>query len=551
MTVAEFFAQIAFKIEGSDELKAVESMLKNMAASAKATVAAVAELNGMKVKVPEVAPTGVTPAPSNTPQVPDAAPRSDYDSPIGPPVGAFLAYKQAIIATAKAKQQLIGNLKATQEAATKGAVAIGAFTAGLVALAVTAARTAQALRNFTTATGLSAEEMQRWSAQARILGADGQDMLQTVKAIQSNMARVALGEGDIAPFQFFGISPDIRRDTFQFLEELRGRIQEVRDDPAALAIVREMAARLGVSDDIFQSLLRQRQELDKSLFLSKEQVDSIDDMRSSWARVAIAIGAFKDKFVAAFAKPLEMAAKTLEFITVRLVRFVEWLNEGGFVANVVKVVIGGLIVALVALGGILTVVAGALGVVNVAVALLTKGMAALGITSLAALAPILLIAGKIALIIGAIAAVFAAAVLVIDDFWTAFTGGDSAAGRLGERLGFVKLFEWLFSMWDKLKETVSGFFDFVSDLVPDWMKSLFGGKAEVTGNAAEPQPMQQLTDMALTPRPATGGTTANQTNEIKVEVNGAQNPVETGREVANNIRQTISDAAYQMPVLSY
>ena len=467
-------------------------------------------------------------------------------------MGAFLAYKQAIQAAAKAKQQLIANLKATQEAATKGAAVIAGFTAGLAAMAVTAARTARELRNFATATGLSAQEMQRWSAQAKILGADGEEMLQTVKAIQSSMARVALGEGDIAPFQFFGIPPDIRKDTFQFLEELRARIQSVRDDPAALAIVREMASRLGVSDDTFQSLLRQRQELDRSLFLSKEQVDSIDDMRASWARVGIAIAAFKDKFVAAFAKPLQVAAKILEAITVRLVRFVEWLNEGGAVANVVKVGIGVLIVALIALGGALLTVASALGVVNIAVALLTKGMAALGITSLAALKPILVALSPLIAFFGLLAAVVASAILVIDDFWTAFTGGDSAAGRLGEKLGFVKLFEWLFSMWDKLRETVGGFFDFVSGMVPDWMKKLFGGKTEVNGNAAaQPTPMQSLTDMALTPRTQSGGNTANQTNEIRVEVNGAQNPAETGREVASNIRQTISDASYQMPQLSY
>lgn len=559
MNISEFFASIGFKIEGADELKAVETMLKNMAASAKATVAAVAQLNGMKVTAPQPGATapagpGVT-APTAPAQPPTGPGSSQYAQPIGPPVAAFLAYKQAILAASKAKQQLIANINATREAAQKGALAIGAFTAGLVAMAVTAARTAQTLRNFTTATGLSAQEMQRWSAQARILGADGNEMLQTVKAIQSNMARIALGEGDIAPFQFFGIPPDIRKDTFEFMEELRARIQSVGDNPAALAIVREMAGRLGISDDIFQMLRRQRKELDRSLFLTESEVNSIDDMRMSWSRVAQAIGAFKDKFIAAFAEPLQAAAKVLEFITVRLVRFVEWLNQGGVIANTVKLVIGALIVGVVALGVGLAVLASTLTLVVAGFTLWTKALLIFTPAIWAAFTPVLILTAKILAVIAAIAA----AVLMIEDLWTGLRGGDSvlmnaAGGWLKYAFGIfyvLRVLSTLVDAFNWVRDAASNMVSALTDMIPDWMKGFFGGNVEVSGNGAQADPMRSFEDMALTPRQPSGGSTANQNNEIRVEVNGAQNPAETGREVAMNIRQTISDAAYQMPALSY
>jgi len=451
MTIAEFFAQIKFKLDGSEELKQTEEILKSMATSTKATVAAIAQLNGMKITPPTVAP--VPPAlPGQQPSQPPTLPGTNqYATPAGPPVAAFNTYQQAIQAATKAKAALITNLKSVKEAATAGAVAIGAMTAALAAMTVTASKTSKELRNFGTSTGLSVTEMQQWSAQAAILGANGEEMVQTVKGIQSAMAQVALGEGDIAPFQFFGIPPDVEAGAFAFLEKLRQRIQQVRKDPGSLAIVREMAGRVGVGDDIFASLLRQRKALDESLLLTKKQVEGIDDMRQAWAEAAVALGAFKDKMVSACAGPLRIAGRVLSVVVTQMAKFADWLDKGSPLANAFKSVLLVAIVSIVALGATLALVAGGLALVISAFTLWTKALIIFTPAAWSAIAPIIAATWEII----AFAAAIAGAVLIIDDLWTGLRGGDSVLMDAGN--GWIKYGMGIFYALKIISQLVDAF----------------------------------------------------------------------------------------------
>jgi len=150
------------------------------------------------------------------------------------------------------------------------------------------------------------------------------------------------------------------------------------------------------------------------------------------------------------------------------------------------------------------------------------------------------------LIGGAIAAV----ILIVDDLWNAFTGGESVFLELHKkaRAFFEPIEQWLLAlpkkMWDGLVNGISSAFDWIIDkiksienLVPDFLKKgFFNATAEVIGN-----PSQSSNQRHLAPHMAPASNSiqnhSNQSVSVAVNVKTGANAHEIGGEVAKAFRR--------------
>ena len=102
------------------------------------------------------------------------------------------------------------------------AFAIDRFVASSVAGSV-------ALQNFNRQTGLLSSDLQRYQIAGQLsdISLSADQVAGSVQNLQSNLAAIRLGGGDISPFQLAGVDV-IGKDAFQVIEELRGAFQTGR-----------------------------------------------------------------------------------------------------------------------------------------------------------------------------------------------------------------------------------------------------------------------------------------------------------------------------------
>ena len=144
-------------------------------------------------------------------------------------------------------------------------VAIGAVTV-LDRMTNALMKANQAYISFNQQTGISIDAINR-VANAGMLAnynLSPQTMMSSIQALQSNLAAIRLGQGNIAPFQMLGISP-IGKDAIQVIEELRSAISGL-DDMTATNLIQQM----GLSPE-FMSYLRMSTEQVQMLSAAAQQ----------------------------------------------------------------------------------------------------------------------------------------------------------------------------------------------------------------------------------------------------------------------------------------
>lgn len=375
------------------------------------------------------------------------------------------------------------------------------------------------------ATGKQVEELnklQYGAARANVAAATISD---AVKVIQRTRAEISLGNVDASsPWFMLGIDP--REDPSKVLNNLRSAIRGM--DPA---LARNFIQKMGFGDDLLY-LLQQKQTLG-SLFVRPEDIDRLTRLGGAWKALLFNVSIVATRFAAVFAEDLSRSADWLERVAIRLDRVVTWLNSGSTAAAVMRralmalvVVMGLLLVALSGFVALLTVLKG----LFIAIQL---------IPIVAALTAFLAV---IALIVGSLAAL----VLLIQDFWTAVEGGQSLFDWNKGLVITIQNVERLARLMEKIRDAATSF--------PDWVKNtfttqrgygfgmmgefLFGnpegfGKRMATGGMRMP-------DVFTRP--------GDHTNNIEINIDGAQDPVQTGREVARSINREISDAMATAPI---
>lgn len=182
-------------------------------------------------------------------------------------------------------------VKTMGAAATKASVVVAAVTAAAFAvkkLTDASIQAATAMRNFRVETGLSAEELQRWQVAAQLtnIGASAESVTSSIQALQSNLAQIRLGQGNIRPFQLLGISAF--GDAFAVLDQLRERIKGL-DEATTVNLLNEM----GLGSEFIHVLRLSREEFEKladKYALSNEQIDALTKMGNAFKDLGMYIG---------------------------------------------------------------------------------------------------------------------------------------------------------------------------------------------------------------------------------------------------------------------
>lgn len=185
------------------------------------------------------------------------------------------------------------NLKSTLASATRFAAAVTAAVVVVDRMATSLLKNNQAFISFNQQTGLAIGNMQR-IAQAGMLAnmnITPETVMQSMQAVQSNLAQIRLGQGNIEPYQLLGISP-VGKDANQIFDELRNAISGL-DDMTATNIIQQM----GFNPEMITVLRMTNAELEdmNGLMLSPEQRQAMQQYGSALRRVQMEFGLLKDQ----------------------------------------------------------------------------------------------------------------------------------------------------------------------------------------------------------------------------------------------------------------
>ena len=170
------------------------------------------------------------------------------------------------------------NLDLRAVAATGGLVLVGKYLRNITTQAVKAG---QSLYSFQTQTGLSSNQLQKWSYFAEQMGSSAEDVESSVKALSMATQQILLGQGNIAPFQFLGIDP--RQDPFKILDDLRKRLKTL--DPE---MARFWVTQLGLSESMINVLKSTDEEwasINAQFAITADHVEDLREINVEWVKL--------------------------------------------------------------------------------------------------------------------------------------------------------------------------------------------------------------------------------------------------------------------------
>lgn len=394
----------------------------------------------------------------------------------------------------------------------KGAIAVNALNVAFFAMIDTSIKAGQALRNFALSTGLSTEELQLWQHVAAVDGIAAEDLTAAIKALQAARAGFDLGSPqNVGTWQLLGVSP--LQDPFKVITALRARLSGGQINAG---VARNLLGTLGL-ESLLPLLKANNAEFEKwsaNFIITQRQTAQLARLNAAWQNLRTSIISVKTQFSATFAPALAAVAKGFAWLAEKIAVVVRWLQDGGPVATALRWTLVALAGGLVVLGAALAAVAAAAGLAAGAIAILEV-----------AAAPILPILLGISALVLVAAGAITGLILLVDDMWAAFTGGKSVLADLGDKI-FGPFFQYMFDHLEALEKL--------------WNR-VFGNHEILTGS----------TFGNSFGKPSSSSSSVRQTNDIKIDVNGAQDPRATGREVFSTIKSQIAAASYQAPVPSY
>lgn len=194
-------------------------------------------------------------------------------------------------------KSLRDNIKGIISTVTKFVGAVALVTTALDRMSNSLAKNNQQFINFNRQTGLSIAQMQKLATVAGLVDYNfsPETAMQGLQALESNLAQIRLGEGNIAPFQILGISP-VGKDAFQIIEDLREAIKGI-DDMTAVNLIQQM----GLSPEFISLLRMTREEVealnDESLMLSPEERQAMQQFSMELKKVHMQLLVLKDRAI--------------------------------------------------------------------------------------------------------------------------------------------------------------------------------------------------------------------------------------------------------------
>ena len=402
----------------------------------------------------------------------------------------------------------MGQLKETT-LATKAAVV--AAVVAFAKMSQEARKLAMNLDIFEKTTGLSGSTLQKMSYQAAAAGVNLSDLDSTLQGIQQRIADISLGQGDIAPFQMWGIGLD--KNPTRVLDQIAEKIRVIQQKSPAMAA--KMARDFGLSNSMLYYLLNQQTEqLDKQYLLKGKDKEALVALNREWYKLlwyVKQIAIRSQGFLAHVALPIVKA----------FVRIVKSVGE-------IVIAFGEAVQHSKGLQKTLTIIA-------------------------------LLVAAILAWCFPITAAIIGIA-LVLEDVYGYFTGKDSITGRMIEWIKSGKILKDIFLtiveilrtisniiFGRKFTKTVSGLINTVGGIIaPDSVKDTAGNgvKKGIKGiNLFNPlQILPNLTDFAK-PNIAGDSRSLNVTQNITAQFE-QRSAAEDGERVGELTNQC-SWAAYQ------
>ena len=185
------------------------------------------------------------------------------------------------------------NLKSTLQSATRFAAAVTAAVVVVDHMATSLLKNNQAFISFNQQTGLAIGNMQRIAKAGMLanMNITPETVMQSMQAVQSNLAQIRLGQGNIEPYQLLGISP-VGKDANQVFDDLRNAIKGL-DDMTATNIISQM----GFNPEMITVLRMTNAELEdmNGLMLSPEQRQAMEQYGMALRKVNMELGLLKDQ----------------------------------------------------------------------------------------------------------------------------------------------------------------------------------------------------------------------------------------------------------------
>ncbi len=296
MKVAEIFSQLTFKIEGADQLKELDSMLKTIAESARAAATAMKALaatrlpKGMLVPpkggggggggagpggrpvvvVPVTPTTPAPPAPPSPPIIPGAT------SP-GGGGGANWGQLAKVALAFVGVGSLIGLLKSMVSGFKEMIASVRVF--------------AQATKNLAQQTGLSLRQIKTWEALGAKVGMKPEDVQGILGQLTKNAVKLRNEGGDLTPYARAGVSTTADADT-QLRQFMRNTANMTAKDASYIG------AKLGISDELIAAMRQYGNELDKIAAGTENTVEAQEALvalNKAWNQMTFQAGVLADK----------------------------------------------------------------------------------------------------------------------------------------------------------------------------------------------------------------------------------------------------------------
>ena len=257
----------------------------------------------------------------------------------------------------KAKAAVVGvkeNLKEIGSSSLAAKAALVGVIYGLERLTGMAAARGMELKQFSAATGLSADTLQRWQYAARQFGVEGNEVAGTAKSIQNAMTNMLLGKGAPEGLGFVaskvGFDMSKARDAFYVMGKLQEFSKVVPPDIAG-----NVLKSFGVSENMFQFFRQNKMDLDKikpSNLFSQGEIDALAKVDVAWSNFWNTLKMFSGHQVAKFGLPaVAELGKALKLMENWAAVVEKLIKQFPVLADVAKAAFGVITAAVLLLGG--------------------------------------------------------------------------------------------------------------------------------------------------------------------------------------------------------
>lgn len=332
MKVAEIFAELGFKVQGADELKAFETSLQNIANAARNAALALKILS--RTPVPKgltTLATPKTPAPGTgvptvvvTPATPGGVP---YGPPAPPPV-LTPAGPPPVSNSVLQGLKSLGAMGAKVLGIATVAIALKKLVSALTEMVKASMAATFAVDKFTSITGMSRRELKEWERVAALSDVKAEELQDTMKRLQQQSRNIRwTGEG-ATPFLQMGINAMASPS-----EIMKQFAKRTKDMDTATAVY--FGGLIGLSDNMVYMLRKNADKLDQLLpkgELAEEEHTSVMELNKAWKDLTFTLGLLRDRLVADIAPALKWVVDQMTLMSKVLTiskPMREWAAVGG------------------------------------------------------------------------------------------------------------------------------------------------------------------------------------------------------------------------------